>query len=296
MLKYLFRPTNRRVRLMVGVFLAVLFCIQCTRTEAFRESRYISVMGGKAFGKNAPDVVSEIETLAKSNHIALLEKCLKNYEASYRDFTCTFIKQERIRGTLKAEQHINVKHLTTPFSVSLQWTRSAPTFSDAVLYVEGKYDNQFLARLTGLIGLIVPSRLEKPESDLAMKNTLRSVNQFGFGRSLKSLIDVYKQADKAGDLKTSFGGYAQVGGNAEKKIPGRKCLVLIRHLPAKDDYPAYKTVTYIDVDYLVPLCIEGFDWDNKLLCRYLYRDLKFNVALTPDDFTPEANKIAAPKT
>ena len=56
------------------------------------------------------------------------------------------------------------------------------------------------------------------------------------------------------------------------------------------------TVTYVDVDYLVPICIEGYDWDMKLQCRYLYRDLKFNVALTSDDFTPEANKISPPMT
>jgi outer membrane lipoprotein-sorting protein len=62
-------------------------------------------------------------------------------------------------------------------------------------------------------------------------------------------------------------------------------------LPAKDDYPTYKTVIYIDVDRLVPLCIEGFDWDNNLQCRYIYQDVKFNVGLTQDDFLPETNEM-----
>ena len=259
---------------MVGVFLAGLFCIQCTRSDAFRESRYISAISGMTFGQNAPDVINEIENLAKTDHIALLEMCLKNYNSNYRDFSCTFIKEERIHGQLSAEQHIQVKHLSSPFSVALHWTKNPP-IGDAVLYVEGKYKNQMIVRPRGLLKLLVPSVLRKPDGPQAMNSTLRPVNMFGFGRGLESLISVYRQAEKAGDLKTTFGGYAQIGADPETEIPGRKCFVLIRYLPPKNDYPAYKTVIYIDAEYLIPICIEGFDWDEKLQCRYLYKDLKF---------------------
>jgi len=39
-------PSNRRARLFVGALLLVLFCLQCTRTEAFRESRFIVAVAG----------------------------------------------------------------------------------------------------------------------------------------------------------------------------------------------------------------------------------------------------------
>ncbi|MHC4294270.1 MAG: DUF1571 domain-containing protein [Planctomycetota bacterium] len=243
-------------------------------------------ISGRPVGKIAPSTLTYFEQLAKNDHIALLEHCLKNYESNYRDFTCMFIKQERLRGVLGSEQEISVKHMTSPFSVALAWTKNAP-IGDAVLYVEGKYNNQMLVRPNGLLKLIVPSVLRKPDGAEALRSTLRPVNMFGFGRGLKSLIDVYSHAREEGDLKTVFGEYAEVA--------GRKCVALIRFLPPKDDYPAYKTITYIDLDYLVPVCIEGFDWDDQLQCRYLYRDLKFNVGLTADDFTPQAAAIAAPR-
>lgn len=289
MWKQLLRPTNRRIRLLVGVFLAGLFCIQCTRTEAFRESRYITVINGTAIGQTAPDVLSEIEHLAKTDHIALLKRCLENYKSSYRDFTCTFVKQEVVRGQLKPEQEIRVKHITSPFSVAMEWIKNPP-LADRVLYVEGERNNQMLVRPhSPLLQLLTGGSVERaPDGPQAMQNTLRPVSMFGFGRGLESLIKVYSKAQTEGDLKTTFGGYAFVGGDPQAGIEGRKCVVLIRHLPPKNDYPAYKTLVYIDVDYLVPICIEGYDWDEKLQCRYIYKDLKFNVALREDDFTPQA--------
>jgi hypothetical protein len=283
MLKQLLRPTNRRIRLVVGLFLAGLFCIQCTRTEAFRESKDIVAIDGTDFGRNAPEIVSKVEELAKTDHIALLQYSLDHYNRNYSDFTCTLAKEEKVHGSVKPEQEIKVKHMVSPFSVAMEWVKNAP-LGDRVIYVEGKYDDMMMVRPKGsLLQLLAPYVLRKPDGPEAMRNTLRPVNMFGFGRGLQSLIDVYSQAKREGDLKTAFGGYAEVA--------GRKCVVLIRYLPAKNDYPAYKTVVYIDVDHLVPMCIEGYDWDEKLQCRYLYKDVEFNVELTSDDFAPEANGI-----
>ena len=78
-------------------------------------------------------------------------------------------------------------------------------------------------------------------------------------------------------------------------MAGRNTIVLERYLPACNGYPAWKTVTYIDREYLVPICIEGYDWDKQLSGRYVYQNLNFNTGLTDDDFRPEANGLTAPK-
>jgi len=287
MLKQLLRPTNRRVRLAVGLFLASLFCIQCTRTEAYKESKDIVAIAGMDFGQADGQAIARIEKLARGDHIKLLEDCLANYYASYNDFTCTLVKVERINGIARPEQEINVKHMVSPFSVAMVWVKNAP-IGDRLLYVEGQNDGQMLVRpKSPLLQMLAGgSVLRKPDGPEAMRNTLRPVSMFGFGRGLASLIKVYRQAKEAGDLRTAFGGYAEVA--------GRKCAVLIRYLPPKDDYPAYKTLIYIDLDRQVPACIEGYDWDENLQCRYLYKDVKFNVGLTSDDFTPEANGMNVP--
>ena len=41
--------------------------------------------------------------------------------------------------------------------------------------------------------------------------------------------------------------------------------------------------------------MEGYNWDDQLVCLYLYRDVKFNVGLKAEDFTPESNGIKPPK-
>lgn len=288
MFERLLHPTNRRTRWIVGVFLAGLFCIQCTRTEAFKESKYVIAISGQDLGEYVPESTADLEKLAQHDHLAVLERCLANYEATYRDFTCTFVKQEMIHGTLKPEQEIDVKHMVSPFSVAMAWTTNAP-IGDRVLYVEGKYDNNMLVRpKSPLLQMVVGGQVSRPpDGPEAMKSTLRPVSQFGFARTLRSLIDVYKQAQAAGDLKTAMGDYAEVA--------GQKCMVLVRYLPAKDNYPAHKTLIYIDLAHLVPVCVEAYDWDNNLQCRYVYKDLKFNTGLREDDFLPEANGMNAVK-
>jgi outer membrane lipoprotein-sorting protein len=68
----------------------------------------------------------------------------------------------------------------------------------------------------------------------------------------------------------------------------------VRYLPPKHDYPAQKTLVYIDTNYLVPIMIEAYDWDQKLSCRYVYRNVKFNLGLMSEDFLPQANEMIDP--
>ena len=97
---------------------------------------------------------------------------------------------------------------------------------------------------------------------------------------------VYRKAKRHGQLKEAFGGYM--------KVAGRKAIVLVRYLPPKKDYPAHKTEIFIDVQALVPTCVKGYDWDGNITGRYIYKNLKFNVGLAGEQFTPEANGMAEP--
>lgn len=284
--KSLLHPSNRRIRLIVGVLVVGLLCVQCTRSQAFKESRFVQVLSGEIFGANDPEVYAEVIRLAKTDHIALLEYCLDGYGGRYRDYTCTLIKQERLGGRVSNEQEIAVKFLESPYSVAMAWTAETAGIGDRVLYVEGKYNDMMLIRLTGVWNKLVGTAMRKPDGPQAMQNTLRPVNQFGFRKSLESLLKVYRQARDAGDLKQSFGEYAEVA--------GRKAVVLVRYLPAKDNYPAAKTLTFIDLEYLVPIAVEGYDWDEKLSSRYVFKDIRFNVGLTSEEFLPAANGMKDP--
>ena len=233
------------------------------------------------------EVPAELKRLARTDHIALLERCLEN-SRKYKDFTCTFTKQEWIGGALQKPQRIEVKFLARPFSVAMKWTKNPP-LADRILYVEGKYDGNMLVRPKSAIirAIVGQSLLKKPDGPDAMKHTLRPVSMFGFERGIKSLLKVYRLARENGDLKQSFAGYA--------RIDGRDTIVLERLLPKKKPYPAGKTRIYIDLDYMLPTCIEGYDWKDRLTSQYIYKNLKFNVGLAEKDFLPENNAIEPPK-
>jgi hypothetical protein len=286
-LRRLIHPTNRRVRLLVGILLAGLFCIQCSRTEAFRQSRFVVAISGQAVGENDAAVMAHVKHLAQTDHITLLEYCLANYEGRFRNYTCTMIKQERINQVVGKEQEIHVKFMEEPYSVAMAWTPETAPIGDRALYAQGRYNNQMLVRPNGVLNQLVGTVMRPPDGPEARRSTLRPINQFGFRRSMESLLKVYRKARSAGDLKEAFGGYAEVG--------GREAIALVRYLPAKDDYPAARTVIFLDLEYLVPIAVEGYDWDGKLACRYVYKDLAFNVGLTSSDFLPAANGMAPPK-
>lgn len=283
MLQNVLRPTNRRARLFVGALIAGLFCIQCTHTtDASKDNKFIVPMAGADVGHNATAIQQKVIELARTNHSALLQYCLDNYPGRYRDYTCTFLKQERINGVLGKQQEIHVKFLESPYSVAMAWTPQTAPIGDRALYIKGKYDDQMLVR-PKMFNNLIGTQLRKPDSADAMKNTLRPINMFGFGKSLQMLLEVYDKARVAGDLKESYEGLVE--------IDGRTAMKLVRELPPKNGYPACKTVTYIDLDWLVPVGVEGYDWDNQLYCLYIFKDLKFNVGLTAQDFTPEANEM-----
>lgn len=280
------RLTNRKVRLVVGLLLAGLFSVQCTQTSAWKDSDVVTPVDGVAIGANSSETVRKVDELARNDHIELLDWCLENARGRYRDYTCTFVKQERIGGRLKDAEQIDVKFLSEPFSVSMLWTENAP-IADRLIYVEDKYDGQMLLRPTGLLGNLVGTVTRDPTGKEVRRNTLRPVTLFGFVNALENLLDVYRQADQAGDLQTEFGGYAEVA--------GRKTVKLVRYLPPKDDYPAHRTDVYIDLEYLVPICIEGRNWDDELSSRYVYKELRLNVGLTGEDFRPETLGMEPPK-
>lgn len=289
MLKRMFGPTNRKIRLLVGLMLIALFCIQCVHPE---DSPSISNIAVAIENPDSPtQVLDKARALAASSHVALLEFCLKNYREKIHDYSCTFIKQEKIGGVVGKEQEIQVLFKESPFSVLMTWVRNAPQ-GDRVLFVEGKYNGKMLVRpASAFLRKLAPTVSRAVDGDDVLRTTLKPVNCFGIERAAKSLIEVYEQARAAGDLRE------EVGQDAD--VLGRKCLVLVRYLPDKSDYPAYKTLVYIDQEYFLPIMIEGFGWNNSptdtdFVCRYLYKDLKFNRGLTDQDFLPERNDLVVP--
>ncbi len=284
---------NRRIRLFVGLLLAGL-CAALYTTKTTTADPDTLVLPAIELARPAETEVAEtqlssLEDLAMTDQIALLEMCLDNYREHYSDYTCLFTKLERINGKFQPKQLVDVAFRQEPFSVAMTWrTEDEEGESlkmpkgDRALYVEGKWKDKMLVRptsplLQALTGGFVQRKPRDPE---VMKSTLRPISSFGFERSLENLLSVYRAADEAGDLTTKFAGYTTIG--------DREAIVIERYLPAEKDYPAARTVTAIDVQYLVPVLVEGYDWEGDKFCTYTFADVQFNLNLTEERFSPEA--------
>jgi len=215
--------------------------------------------------------------LANTNHIELLEWALQTYRKRVQDYTGTFYKQERINGKLKKTEQIAIMFREKPFSIFMHWQKNAARI-DKMLYVEGQNNNKMVVHPTGLFAWL-KSLKKDPTGKDASKASLRSCDKFGFHRSMDSILDVYRTANKKGDLKIEYLG--------RTIIDNRSCIALERILPKGKGYPNARLVIEIDLEYLLPVSITSYNWDNQLQAKYLFHNLKFNNGFTDAAFTPK---------
>jgi len=222
-------------------------------------------------GKNVSNTYLEIQNLAKTNHIKILTRALNSYNK--RAYRCTFIKQEKINGSLGKEQEIEVSFKETPFSLKMVWTKNIP-FASKIIYVGNKnYNKDSVPQMlifpkSKFISLFTGKTIKKlPNDSDVMKNTLNPCTGFGFKNTLQNLISVYTSAKSRGDCQIDSGGIVN--------IDGRDCIILIRYLTYNTEYPAMKTIIYLSIEDGLPIEIYGYDWNKQLVCHYAYKNIQF---------------------
>lgn len=280
MIKWL-RPTQTgMIALLAIALLGAVWLANPAESAAERGVDGVTIISGEALGEVTDQLEQELIELAQTDHIALLERCLDN-SRQYSDYRLTFEKQERIRGSLQEAQVIDAAFRAEPFSVGMRWVEGAGR-GDRALYIEGERNNQMLIRpIESLQWIAGRHVLRSPTHRDVMRSTLRPITAFGFSNSLENLLTVYRLAEANGELTQEFGGVAEVF--------GRRALVLVRTLPPdRDEYEAAVTTIYIDIEYLVPVLIEGRDWQDELVAQYVFKDIELNLGLTDEDFSPAA--------
>jgi hypothetical protein len=225
----------------------------------------------------------KILQLAKNDQIALLKWAMEHYKKNVQDYQGTLCKQERIEGKLGKEQVISFKFKENPFSIFMQWQKNAGP-ADRLLYVEGMHDNKMIVHpKTFLLGLIVKSVKRDPHGEEARKVSLRTCDEFGFYRILQEMLRILQLAEKNNGLK--------VKAVSQIVIDSRKFVKLEILLPISTEYADYRVLMHIDTENLMPVYVASFDRKNKLIGKYLHKDLRFNTGLSNDDFTPKANNL-----
>ena len=237
----------------------------------------------------AADLEGRIENLAERDPLGFLNLCRDHYRRTYRDYTCTSTKQERIKGKVGHEQTMAIKFREEPYSVNMLWVSGARS-ARHVTYIAGRWPDdhgqeQAWCEPAGAIARIFVKKILQPiNGKYANKESRRTISQFGFANTLDLIIRYSQKSYEEGTLDLRYVGRGSIN--------DRPTLVFERRLPytgQEKPYPARLLEYHIDREWLLPTGCFSYadDHGNELLGRYLLTDAQFNQGFTDKDFGPE---------
>ena len=230
-----------------------------------------------------PKGSDEMEPLARSNPLGVLQAARDWHGERIVGYTCRFQKIENIDGELRKPETMRMKFRKTPFSVYLKWITN-PSKDQEVIYVEGANKGNAVVHPSGILGILFRKVWIDPVGKTAMKHSRKPITMAGMENMISLITGQCEQAQAKGDLTLTYEGVRQAG--------GRPSYVFKRVLPENKGYPCEVLIIYIDVECLLCVRTDAYDWGGELISHYFYADLAVNPGLTDEDFDPNNRAYA----
>ncbi len=236
--------------------------------------------------------------------LADADKALQHLRANVRDYTCNFVKRERVGTKLLPTETATIKvrnrvvqngQIVVPLSVHVKFNGPREIKGREVLYVEGQNKDKLICKEGGTKGRFLPSIWLRQDSSFIMSSNRYPISQIGMTRLAERLIESGRESPVE-DCQVKYVHGA--------KVDGRTCsfLEVIRPTPRPGIPVGHNNVNYaqvfIDTELMMPIRFVAYDWPAKpgerprLIEQYTYRNIKTNVGLTDKDFSvknPEYN-------
>lgn len=226
---------------------------------------------------------------------------LEFLKTEVRDYTCTIIKRERVKGGLGGYQKIaaKIRHrresdgkIETPFSVYLKFLSPEATAGREVIWVEGRNSGYMIVHETGLLNI---KRLSlDPNGVLAMMGNRYPISEIGILNLAEQLIKKGERDRKQGECEVQMFKNAMVN--------KRPCMMIqVIHPVKRDHFDFYKAQIFIDEKLNVPVRYAAWLWPESpgeepvLEEEYTYLDVELNVGLTDKDFDPDNAEYNYPR-
>jgi outer membrane lipoprotein-sorting protein len=224
--------------------------------------------------------------VSEGDPIAMAKKAIADCQARFRsvqDYSCTFIKRERVDGQMTQPHIMAMKSRTNPNSFYFKFQQ--PNKGREAIYVHGRNNGLVIAHDIGLGKLLAGTMRLDPRGARAMEENRHPITEAGIG----SLIDTVAR-HWAVELTP---GESQVTIHPEGRVGGRPCTVVESVHPRPGaNLLFHRVMLYIDRELGVPIRFEAYDWPRQpgsaaeLVEEYTYHDLKLNVGLHDRDFDP----------
>jgi Protein of unknown function (DUF1571) len=212
------------------------------------------------------------------------------------DYTCSMMKQERIKGVLGEIEYLESKirnrkivngKIVQPLSVYLKFTKPKSVEGREVIWVEGKNNNKLRAHEGGTGGRFLPSVWLDPDGMLAMRNQLHPISDIGLENLVEKLIERGQKERQFGECEVTFKPGAAIN--------KRPCTVLeVMHPVQRKHFEFHLAQIFIDDELQIPVRYVAYDWPARVgakelpvIEQYTHYNIKLNVGLTDADFDSE---------
>ena len=230
--------------------------------------------------------------------LKMAEEGLRRMDRQINDYTATITSQVTINKTLQPEKSIfcKIRHPKTveaglalpgqevPFSVYLKMLAPSSIAGQEAIWVKGQNDDRLIGHTTGLLN--VKRAYLDPTARMAMRGSLHPIYEIGFYNLVKKMREVGTRDLQYPDCSVTVTRDVSVG--------DMNCtLIEIKHQQEDPKFEFHIAKIYIDQRRDILVGYEGFLWPKKegdpplLKEKYFYTDLKINVGLTEDDFSPD---------
>jgi hypothetical protein len=235
----------------------------------------------QSFANTTPTQPSAASALDQP--LRILAEARESYRG-VRDYTCLFIKKERLRGQLQPDHLIAMRVRTQPFSIYLRWHGPKPLTGQEACYVAGRNNGMMRVHSAGLLGAVGFVSMD-PRDPRALENSRHSITDAGIGNLLERFTKGWEQERQLNRTQVRV---------AEYEYNKRRCVrVETVHPDNGGGRILYsRSVIYFDKEHRLPIRVENYDWprpggdpNGDLVESYSYVDLRLNVGLGEEAFS-----------
>jgi Protein of unknown function (DUF1571) len=211
-----------------------------------------------------------------------LMEARNNYTKGVRNYTCTLIKRERVRGVLQDQNIILFTSKVEPFSVYMKWLAPHKFAGQEVAYVKDRNRDMMRVKAKGIVGLGAGFVNIDPQDRRVMEHSRHTIREAGLGHMIEENLKNMQIA--RGINKTTVQ-------TAEYTFDKRPCLrIETINREQNQQLYCYRSVLYLEKESKLPMRLENYLWPSpgaqagELLEEFSYADLRFNIDLRDDLF------------
>lgn len=201
--------------------------------------------------------------------------------ASVKDYTCTFLKRERVDGRPTPLFIMAMKVREEPRSLYLKLHQ--PRAGREAIFVAGRDQDRALVHDVGLGRLLAGTLRLDPKGSMAMEDCRHPITEAGLRHLIATVSERWNSELTPGESRLEF--------DPDCTVAGRPCLRIdSTHTARRPEFLFQQVRLFIDDDLGLPIRFEAYDWPAapgaapELVEEYTYKDLKINVGLTNLDF------------